>query len=103
MKSFPEIIQTLIDINDKLVAGKIDIATAKQVANNVQVIINASRLQFDVMKYQEKKELPYFETNNKLITNGNIKSCNRCIFVSSCHLVKKCKTPNLEYFDADKG
>jgi hypothetical protein len=66
--NFNDIIQTLIDTNEKLISGKIEVDRAKQICQNTQVLINAARLQFDVMKYLKLDSLDFF--NNQL-TDGN--------------------------------
>lgn len=60
MKSYKEIIQQLIEVNDKLISGEIDLNTAKQVCSNVQVLVNAAKLQLEVLKYQKKQNSEFF-------------------------------------------
>ena len=60
MKSYKEIIQQLIEVNDKLISGEIDLNTAKQVCSNVQVLVNAAKLQLEVLKYQKKQNSDFF-------------------------------------------
>ncbi|MFA6570746.1 MAG: hypothetical protein WCT77_05855 [Bacteroidota bacterium] len=66
MKTYPEIIQQLIDVNDKLIDGKIEIEKAKQICQNVQTLINAAKLQLEVLKYQKKSESDFFKENTTL-------------------------------------
>jgi hypothetical protein len=61
MKNYSEIIQQLIEINDKLIAGEIKLEVAKQVCTNVQVLINAAKLQLEVLKYQKKSTSEFFK------------------------------------------
>ena len=56
MKNFNDIIQTLIETNDKLVKGEIDIETAKVIAQNTQVLINAAKVTLDFAKFTGNKE-----------------------------------------------
>lgn len=51
MKTFNNVIEQLIDVNTRLIENKIDIETAKQVAQNTQVIINAAKVELDVIKH----------------------------------------------------
>lgn len=60
MKNYSEIIQQLVDVNDKLINGKIDINVAKQVCINTQTLINAAKLQLEVLKFQQKTESEFF-------------------------------------------
>jgi hypothetical protein len=61
MKNFSQVIQTLIETNDKLISKEISIEVAKQVASNTQTIINGARLQLDLMKFCNKKDSIFFE------------------------------------------
>jgi hypothetical protein len=50
MNTFREAIQMVIDANQKLLTGKIDIKVANQIAINTQTIINAAKVQIEIMK-----------------------------------------------------
>jgi hypothetical protein len=56
MKNFNDIIQSLISTNDKLIKGEIDIETAKVVAQNTQVLINAAKVTLDFAKFTGNKD-----------------------------------------------
>lgn len=55
MKNLNDVIQTLIEVNDRLIANTITIDVAKQVATNTQVLINGARLQLDAAKFDNQK------------------------------------------------
>jgi hypothetical protein len=68
MKTYPEIIQQLIETNDKLIAGTIKLDIAKQICQNTQVLINAAKLQLEVCKFKGTKESEFLsEPENKKI------------------------------------
>lgn len=100
MKNYNDVIQTLIDTNEKLFNDEISIDVAKQIANNVQVLINASRLQFDIMKYQEKKFSEYFPIDNAILLQRINKNCDLCRHSNLCKTSKKCKENSLEFFES---
>ena len=54
MKTYKDVISLLIQATDDLYSGKIKPEVAKQICSNVQVIINAARLQLDICKAQNK-------------------------------------------------
>ena len=60
MKTFDNVIQDLITANDKLLEGKIEVKTAKAIASNTQVIINAAKVYLEYMKLAGKKENEFF-------------------------------------------
>ena len=60
MKNYEQVIQTLIETNEKLLNNEVSLEVAKQVAQNTQTIINGARLVLDVMKFQDKKENNFF-------------------------------------------
>ena len=68
MANFEDVIQQLIDTNNKLVKGEIDIKVAQCIVNSTQVLINAARLQLDIFK-STNEIYPFIEapaTINKL-------------------------------------
>lgn len=50
MYNFEDVIQTLIETNNKLICGEIDLKVAQQISQSTQVLINAARLQLDMFK-----------------------------------------------------
>lgn len=56
MKNFQDVIQLLIETNEKLINKEIDIETAKAVAQNTQVIINAAKISLEFAKFTGVKE-----------------------------------------------
>ena len=54
MAKFENVIQTLIDTNNKLINGEIDIKVAQHISASTQVLINAARLQLDIFKATNK-------------------------------------------------
>ena len=50
MANFEDVIQQLIDTNNKLLKGEIDVKTAQYIVSSTQVLINAARLQLDIFK-----------------------------------------------------
>lgn len=66
MKTYHDIIQQLVDTNDMLIADKISIDKAKQVAQNTQVLINAAKLQLEICK-QLKLDTPAFLSVQSII------------------------------------
>jgi restriction endonuclease Mrr len=99
MKNYNEVIQSLIDTNEKLIAGEITPIVARQVANNVQVLINAARLQFEVMKYQKKETLPFFAQPEQMIIDRIKKSCSNCKRENLCKTSRKCTDDSLSMFE----
>lgn len=65
MANFEDVIQQLIDTNNKLVSGKIELKVAQQISQNTQVLINAARLQLDIFK--ATNNVQSFISNNKSI------------------------------------
>ena len=59
MKNYNDIIQTLIDVNDKLIKGEIDIEKAKVIGQNTQTLINAAKVQLEYAR-QSKNEAKFF-------------------------------------------
>jgi aminopeptidase N len=57
MKNLNDVIQSLVDVNDKLLSGTITIDVAKQISANTQVIINGARLQLDAAKFDNQKRV----------------------------------------------
>ena len=60
MANFEDVIQQLIDTNNKLLKGEIDIKVAQCIVNSTQVLINAARLQLDIFK-STKEIYPFIE------------------------------------------
>ena len=50
MANFEDVIQQLIDTNNKLIKGEVDIKVAQHIAASTQVLINAARLQLDIFR-----------------------------------------------------
>jgi hypothetical protein len=101
-KTFLQVIQQLIEINDKLVKKEIDINIAKQVAVNTQVIINAAKVQIEYMKNNSIKDNVFFASDNVLMIEKINKSCENCKFDDSCKRDKKCTTDIHEFFEQKK-
>jgi len=60
MANFENVIQQLVETNQKLIEGKIDLKVAQHISNSTQVLINAARLQLDL--YKATKEMyPFIE------------------------------------------
>ena len=55
MKNFNDVIQLLIETNEKLLNKEIDVETAKAIAQNTQVIINAAKVTLDYAKFTGDK------------------------------------------------
>ena len=73
MANFEDVIQKLIDTNNMLLKGEIDVKTAQYIVNSTQVLINAARLQLDI--YKTTKEIyPFIEAPT---TISNLKSIAR--------------------------
>ena len=73
MANFEDVIQQLIDTNNKLLKGEIDIKTAQYIVSSTQVLINAARLQLDIFK-TTKDMHPFIEAP---ATIGKLKSIAR--------------------------
>ena len=65
MNTFREAIQMVIDTNQKLLDGSIDIRVANQVAINTQTIINAAKVQIEVMKLNKIDSTDFFNDTVK--------------------------------------
>ena len=65
MAKFEDVIQTLIDTNNKLIKGEIDIKVAQQISSSTQVLINAARLQLDIYKATNKVQM-FLEAPTKI-------------------------------------
>ncbi len=60
MANFENVIQQLVETNQKLIDGKIDLKVAQHISNSTQVLINAAKLQLDL--YKATKEMyPFIE------------------------------------------
>ena len=66
MNTFREAIQMVIDTNQKLLDGEIDIKIASQIAINTQTIINAAKVQIEVMKLAKIDKSDFFSEKIKL-------------------------------------
>lgn len=70
MANFESVIQQLVETNQKLIEGKIDLKVAQHISNSTQVLINAAKLQLDL--YKATKEMyPFIEAPT---TIGKLKS-----------------------------
>jgi len=114
MKSYKDVIQLLIEANDKLYEGKMPIEMAKQICQNTQTIINAAKLHLDVCKYHKKIDNDFFGDNNPLslpvlqdmskLKHRDIspkdggKSCDMCAHYSSCLQDPRCAIDHYENF-----
>lgn len=65
-KTFIEVIQQLIKVNDDLINKKIDLDTAKQIAQNTQVVINAAKVHIEFLKISKGQDEDSFFKNNLL-------------------------------------
>jgi hypothetical protein len=59
-KTFEEAIQQLIDVNDMVLKDEISVEKARTIAQNMQVVINAAKLQLDYMKITKRKNSDFF-------------------------------------------
>lgn len=57
MAKFEDVIQTLIDTNNKLINKEIDLKVAQQISQSTQVLINAARLQLDIFKATKQSQI----------------------------------------------
>lgn len=95
MKNFNDVIQQLIDTNEQLIEGKIKLEVAKQIANNVQVIINAAKVYIEVGK-MTKTNISFF--NDKIVMDMprvtmKPKAAEERTNINDCEIYnKKCKT-----------
>lgn len=60
MANFENVIQQLVETNQKLIDGKIDLKVAQHISNSTQVLINAAKLQLDIYK-STKSIHPFIE------------------------------------------
>lgn len=56
MANFEDVIQQLIDTNNKLIKGEVDIKVAQHIAASTQVLINAARLQLDIFRITQQTQ-----------------------------------------------
>ncbi len=56
MAKFEDVIQTLIETNNKLIKGEIELKLAQQISYSTQILINAARLQLDIYKATQKEQ-----------------------------------------------
>jgi NACalpha-BTF3-like transcription factor len=59
MKNYNDIIQTLIETNDKLIKGEIDIEKVKVIGQKTQTLINAAKVQLEFAR-QSKQDAKFF-------------------------------------------
>lgn len=76
-KNFQDIINTLIETNEKLLNRQIDIATARTVAQNAQVLINAAKVHLEYVKFIGDKHDSFFNTEPIDITLKKIELENK--------------------------
>lgn len=74
MKSYNDVIQTLIETNDKLSKGEIDIDKAKVIGQNTQILINAAKVQLDYAK-QSNNDAKFFIDKPKSIDEQSAIDC----------------------------
>lgn len=65
-KTFEEAIQQLIDVNDMVINDKISPEKARAIAQNMQVVINAAKLQIDYMKLTKKNNVEFFKMEDAM-------------------------------------
>lgn len=65
MKNLNDVINNLIEVNDKLSNGNISIEKAKQISQNTQVIINAAKVILDYAKFSGEKKQDFFNLESK--------------------------------------
>ena len=65
-KTFEEAIQQLIDVNDMVINNKISPEKARAIAQNMQVVINAAKLQIDYMKLTKKNNAEFFKMEDAM-------------------------------------
>jgi hypothetical protein len=65
-KTFNDVIQSLIEVNEKLIHGKMDMRVAKQVAINTQVLINSVKAQLDILKFTKRDDSAFFGPSIKM-------------------------------------
>ena len=65
MKNFNDVIQNLIETNEKLLKGEIEIEVAKAISQNTQVLINAAKVSIEIAKFTDKK-FNYFLDNESI-------------------------------------
>lgn len=63
-KTFEEAIQQLIDVNDMVINDKISPEKARAIAQNMQVVINAAKLQIDYMKLTKRNNAEFFKMSD---------------------------------------
>lgn len=59
-KTFEEAIQQLIDVNELVLKDEISVEKARTIAQNMQVVINAAKLQLDYMRITKRKNADFF-------------------------------------------
>lgn len=59
-KTFSDVIQSLIKVNEDMIAGKVSVHIAKQVAINTQVLINSVKAQLAIMKFTQQNASDFF-------------------------------------------
>lgn len=81
MKNFNDIIQTLVETNEKLLKGEISVETAKAIANNTQVLINAAKVSLDFAKFANNTDDMFFSNEPIDITLKKIELENKKPYV----------------------
>ncbi len=64
-KTLEDVIQQLVEVNDKLINNQITLPIAKQVSINTQTLINGAKLQLDI--YKQTKQITHFIDLSKTI------------------------------------
>lgn len=77
MKNFNDVVQLLIETNEKLLNKQIDIETAKAIAQNTQVIINAAKVTLDFAKFTGDKSNIFLDNEPIEVTLKKIELENK--------------------------
>jgi len=77
MKNFQNVIDLLIETNEKLLNKEIDIETAKAIAQNTQVIINAAKVTLEFAKFTNDTNNFFFGGESIDVTLKKIKIGNK--------------------------
>lgn len=77
MKNFQDVIDLLIQTNEKLLNKEIDVETAKAIAQNTQVIINAAKVTLDFAKFTNDKNNLFLGNEHIEITLKRIENENK--------------------------
>jgi len=104
-KTFIEVTQQIIRVNQDYLDGKITAEQAKTFFNGAQVVINAGRLMLDFAIMSGNKEQKFLKEPETMpqITPEQGKISKGCKFCKHFHLCDttqmKCRKTSLEYFD----